>query len=380
MSRAYDVIVAGCGAMGSAALRALARRGLRVLGLDRFAPPHDQGSTHGQSRIIREAYFEDPVYVPLIQRAYLLWDELERESGQPLLLTTGGLMIGAPDSEIVRGALRSAREHGLAHELLDSAELRRRFPAFRPDPEMVGVWEPRAGVLAPEASVAAFLSGARTHGARLNANEPALAWRRDGDGVEVRTARGRYRAGQLVVAAGAWSRGLLPDLALPLAAERVVQFWFDPGADGERFDPRHCPISIWEHAPSRCFYAFPRIEGKVKAAIHHEGEPTDPDRVRREVAPEEAELLRALLARYLPAGGGAPVEAKTCMYTNTPDEDFVIDRHPEHECVLVVSACSGHGFKFAPAIGEVVSDLVVEGWTRWDVRRFAIARLAAARG
>ncbi len=379
MSPAYDVIVVGLGAMGSAAARALARRGARVLGLDRFAPPHDSGSSHGGSRIIREAYFEDPIYVPLVQRAYLLWEELAREFGKPLLLTTGGLMIGAHESALVRGAVLSATEHGLPYERLEPAELRRRFPAFRPGEEMIGIWEPRAGVLAPEESIAAFLAGARRHGAELRTNEPALSWRQDGEGFEVRTARGRYRAEKLVLAAGAWMRPLLPDLDLPLVVERVVQYWFDPGETRERFEPHHCPISIWEPEGGPFFYAFPMIEGRVKAALHHEGEPVDPDVVRREVAADESDTLRAMLERYLPVGGGAPVEAKTCMYTNTPDEDFVIDRHPGHEGVVIVSACSGHGFKFAPAIGEAVSDLVVEGWTRWDLARFGIGRLVGAK-
>ena len=217
MARAYDAIVVGLGAMGSAALRALSRRGWRVLGLDRFAPPHDRGSSHGQSRIIREAYFEDPSYVPLVRRAYLLWEELERESGRKLLLPTGGLMIGPPDGVLVAGALRSAREHQLAHECLDAIAMRKRFPIFHAGDEVVGVWEPRAGVLSPEASIEAFLTTARRHGAEVRVNEPALSWSAGETGVRVTTAGGRYAAGRLILCAGAWIPGLLRDLALPLA-------------------------------------------------------------------------------------------------------------------------------------------------------------------
>ena len=376
MARAYDAIVIGLGAMGSAALRALSRRGWRVLGLDRFAPPHDRGSSHGQSRIIREAYFEDPSYVPLVRRAHLLWEELERETGRKLLLSTGGLMIGPPDGVLVAGALRSAREHQLAHESLDSSTLRKRFPVFRVGDEVVGVWEPRAGVLSPEASIEAFLETARRHGAEVRVNEPALLWSAGETSVQVTTARGRYTAGRLVLCAGAWMPGLLQDLALPLAVERVVQLWFDPavGADGDAFAPERCPVWIWEHERDRFLYGFPISERGIKLARHHEGEPADPDHVRREVSDAEVAEVRTLIARCVPAAGGALRAAAVCLYTNTPDSHFVVDQHPRHPAVLIVSACSGHGFKFAPVIGEIVSDWAVDGVKRFDLERFMMER------
>jgi sarcosine oxidase len=374
MPRAYDAIVVGLGAMGSAALRALSRRGWRALGLDRFAPPHDRGSSHGQSRIIREAYFEDPSYVPLVQRACLLWEELERESGKKLLLPTGGLMIGPPDGVLVAGALRSAREHRLAHECLDASALRKRFPIFHAGEGVAAVWEPRAGVLAPEASIEAFLATARRHGAQVRTNEPALSWKACETGVQVTTARGRYTAGHLILSAGAWMPGLLRDPVLPLAVERVFQLWFDPASDAAAFAPERCPVWIWEHERDRFLYGFPISERGIKLARHHEGESADPDHVRREVSDAEVAEVRTLIARCVPAAGGALRAAAVCLYTNTPDSHFIIDQHPLHPAVLIVSACSGHGFKFAPVIGEIVSDWAVDGIQRFDLERFRVGR------
>lgn len=372
MAKRWDVIVVGLGAMGSAASRALARRGLSVLGLDAHRPPHTQGSSHGLARIIREAYFEHPSYVPLVQRAYLLWEELERESGARLFLRTGGIMIGPEDGTLVAGALRSANEHGLPYERLSAGAIRRRFPVFEPDPEMIGVWEPRAGVLFPEDAIAAFLAAATRAGATLHTHEPVQSWRADAAGCEVATALGTYRADRLVLAAGAWMSRLVPNLAPRLSVERVAQFWFDPAANREAFHATRCPISIWEYGPERWFYSFPLLGPGVKIALHHQGALVGVDAVDRVVAAGEALPLRELMSRYMPAANGPLTHTAACTYTNTPDGDFLIDRDPEHERVLYVSACSGHGFKFAPVIGEIVSDLVVEGWTRHDLSRFGL--------
>jgi sarcosine oxidase len=375
MTRTYDVAIAGLGAMGGASARALARRGLSVIGFDRFAPPHALGSSHGRSRIIREAYFEHPSYVPLVQHAHRLWEDLEREAGETLLVKTGGLMIGPREGMLVSGALASARQHGLEHELLDDAGISRRVPAMRPAPEMVGVWEPNAGTLFPEAGIAALLSSARGHGAILRVDEPVVSWRTDGDGVEVRTSRGIHRAGRLVLASGAWLPALAP--GLPLAVERVPLFWFEPVGGAGGFDPGRFPVFILEHAHDRFIYGFPRLDGAVKLARHHEGGPADPDRPRHGVAPEEVEAMRGLFRPFLPDADGPLRETAVCMYTNTPDGHFVIGPAPQHPAVTIVSACSGHGFKFAPAIGEIVADLVIEGRTRWDLGLFSPARFAA---
>jgi sarcosine oxidase len=372
VSATYDVVVCGLGAMGSAALRALSRRGLRVLGLDRFAPPHDLGSSHGLCRIIREAYFEHPAYVPLIQRAYLLWEELERETGRTLRLETGGVMVGPESGVLVSGALRSAREHRLPYELIDAAEIARRVPAFRPDPRMVGVWEPRAGVLFPEAAIAAFLEVARRHGAEIRTNTVALSWESDGaGGYRVRTNAGIVRAERLVLSAGAWLAGLVPDLGLPLTVERLVQFWFDPAGDRERLEPSRIPISIWEHAPGRFFYGFPLLDGRIKLAIHHEGEITDADRLRREVGPDEVEPLRALIRRYVPDADGPLAASAVCMYTNTPDDHFS-STHPLHparcrERGSATASVRAHGGEIAspPDRGHRALDLGMFRIGRW---------------
>ena len=375
MTPAFDVAIAGLGAMGSACARAISRRGLRVAGFDRFAPPHDRGSSHGKSRIIREAYFEHPAYVPLVRHALRLWDELELESGRTLRLRTGGLMVGPPEGQLVRGALASARAHDLPHEVIDAAAIARRVPALRPAPDMVGVWEPNAGALFPEAGIAAMLASAERHGATLHRDEPVTSWEAKDDGIEVRTTRGAYRAARLVLANGAWLSSLLP--GLPLTVERVPLFWFEPVADARDFDPDRFPIFILEHEHDRFIYGFPRMDGAVKLARHHEGEPADPDRLRRTVDDGEVDTMRALFRPYLPGADGPLRETAVCMYTNTPDGHFVIGKDARHPAAMVVSACSGHGFKFAPAIGEIVADLVAEGRTRWDLGLFSPDRFSA---
>lgn len=378
MSRSADVVIVGLGAMGSAAARALSRRGLRVIGLDRFTPPHALGSSHGDTRIIREAYYEHPAYVPLVQRAYLLWEEIEREAARPLLSRTGGLMIGPREGSLVRGALASATAHALPHEVLDAEAIARRVPAFRPRADWVGVYEPNDGVLRPEAGIAAMLASATRHGAALYTGEPALSWRADGAGVTVRTARGEIHAGACVLSAGAWMPQLLPDL--PLTVTRQVLFWFEPVGARTAHDSGWCPISIWEHAPERFFYSFPRAEMGVKVAIHGEGLPANPDALDRTVTPAEVAECRRLVQEYMPFASGPLMSTAVCMYTNTPDGHFVLDRHPESPQAIVVSACSGHGFKFAPAIGEAISDLIVEGSTRHDLSMFGARRWSGGLG
>ncbi len=373
MTQVHDVAVLGLGAMGSAALRHLARAGLNVAGIERFESPHAHGSSHGGSRIIREAYFEDPRYVPLVQRAYDEWAALERDTGRSLTLTTGGVMIGSRGGVLVAGAIASAEAHALPYELLDATALHDRFPAFRPASHMVGVWEPRAGVLFPEECIAAHLEAAARAGASIETNAGVTSWRATGGEVEITTDRGITRARQLVLATGAWLGSHLSASCLPITIERVVQAWFEP-VRTENLAPERCPITIWEYEENLFFYAFPLLNGAVKAALHHQGEATDPDRVRRDVAAEEIERIRDPLSRHMPDAAGRWLDAKTCMYTNTPDEHFVLDRHPDHPEVLIVSACSGHGFKFASAIGAVIAELVRDGKTSADIGLFELSR------
>jgi sarcosine oxidase len=372
----YEIAIVGLGVIGSAAAWQLARRGRRVLGLDRYAPPQSHGSSHGRTRIIREAYFEHPLYVPLVQRAYELWADLERAGGQTLMRRTGGLMLGVPASSVVAGALRSAREHALAHEELTAADVRHRFPGLVPADDMAAVLEPRAGLLFPEACVEALQQQARAGGAVLEHDQPMTSWYADGSGVTVTTPRRRYRAGHLLLSAGPWLPRLVEPLELHLQVERQLSHWFEPTGAREAFDASRCPVTIWEQAPGRIFYTVPDPGGQgLKAGIHHEGEMTDPDSVRRQPGPEDESRVRALLARYMPSANGRLLEARVCLYTNTPDQHFLIDRHPGYAQVILASPCSGHGFKFAPAIGEVLADLLMDGRSRFDLSPFALGRL-----
>ena len=372
---AADVIVVGLGAMGSAAAWQLARRGRRVLGFDRFSPPHTMGSTHGRSRILREAYFEHPGYVPLLRRAYECWAQLEQESGRTLLRRTGGLMAGPEEGVLLRGARRSAVEHAVPHEVLTAGEIRRRFPGFAPPDDTVGVLEARAGMLWPEGCVEAALELARGHGAELRTNEPVTSWRADGDGVAVTSAGGTHRAQRLILSAGPWMPSLLGVLGRPLTVERQLFHWFEAARRPELFRPDRCPVAVWEYAPDRIFATQPDTGDGMKAGIHHEGEATDPDHVRREPTAEDEAAMRRLVERYLPDAAGRLREARVCLYTNTPDHHFLIDVHPDHPQVIVASPCSGHGFKFASVIGEILADLATEGRSRFDLSPFALSRL-----
>jgi sarcosine oxidase len=370
LSDTYDVAIAGLGVIGGAAAAELARRGLRVIGFDRFEPPHAFGSSHGQTRIIREAYFEHPVYVPLVQRAYELWRGLERATGRTLLTETGGLMIGRPDSVLVAGARRSAERHRLQHALLDAAQVRTRFPALNPDDDMIAVLEPRAGVLFVEDCLQAQLAQAVEHGAQLFMAEPVLRWSDNGDRVRIVTARRDIQARQLILAAGAWAGGLLGELTSPFSIERQVLHWFVPPRAAAEFAPARLPIHLWQFDGSRFFYGFPDMGAGVKAGFHHDGEITQADAVRRAVDRTEVDGIRTVVRRFLPAADGDPRESSICLYTNTPDEHFLLDRHPLARHVLIASPCSGHGFKFAPVVGEILVDLIEGNASRFDLTLF----------
>ncbi|MBC8163999.1 MAG: N-methyl-L-tryptophan oxidase [Roseiflexaceae bacterium] len=378
MAQGYDTIIIGLGAMGSAAAYQLARRGQRVLGLERYTPGHTHGSSHGRSRIIRQAYFEGAAYVPLLLRAYELWRELERESGEDIMRLTGGLMIGQPAHITVAGALVSAQQHGLPYELLDAAALRRRYPMLQPDASTVALYEQNAGVLRPEAAIQAYLRLAAARGAELRFEQPALSWRADARGVQVTTGRGNYEAAQLIIAPGAWAPQLLAELALPLVVERQVLYWFAPKGGYAAYQPDRFPIFIWEIEDHMQFYGFPAEQHApfgVKTAFFRNGEACTAETCDRVVRPDEVAGIRAAIDRLIPDLGGELIAAQTCLYTTTPDEHFILAKHPHHANVTVASPCSGHGFKFASAIGEVLADLASEGATKqpiglFDPRRF----------
>ena len=361
--------------MGAALAWRLARRGLRVVGLDRFHPPHALGSTHGHSRIIREAYYEHPQYVPIVQRAFGLWAELEAEARTRLYQPTGGLMIGPAEGALVGGASASADRHGVPVEAWTREELARRVPALMPPADAIALFEPRAGVLDPERSVSALLSGASALGADLRFDTLVTGVEATASGAVVRTQDGgRFEAERVVLAAGGWLTTLVPDLALPLLVERAVQYWFSTDGD-RRYSPDALPIFLLEAPDGRMLYGLPDQGHGLKLAEHHSGETTTADAVRREVESHEPERFVEFAAPFVP-GLGAPSATAVCLYTNTPDEHFILDRHPRHEQVYLLSACSGHGFKFAPAIGELVAD-DLEGRTPFaELTPFRLSRFA----
>jgi sarcosine oxidase len=357
----FDVIVVGLGAMGSAAAYHLARRGRRVLGIEAFGPGHQLGSSHGESRIIRLAYFEHPDYVPLLRRAYALWAELERESNLSLLTLSGGLMIGQPDSGVVAGALASAQQHGLEHAVLEAAEVRRRYPALNLADDEVALWEPRAGYLRPEHCIDAHRHLAEQRGAELHYDEPVRAWDASSAGVEIHTAARTYTAEHAVFTCGARMSSVLGDAIPPIRAERIPLFWLQP-TEPELFEPGRLPIYLWEIGPGAHVYGFPHVEWPgVKVARHHSGDYCDPDAVDRTLNAEDERRLRSAIAERLPALNGPIVSSLICLYENSPDEHFLIDHLPEHANVVYGGGFSGHGFKFSSVVGEILADLVTHG-------------------
>ena len=361
----FDVIVVGIGAMGSATAFQLARRGLRVLGLEQFDIPHALGSSHGQSRMIRMAYFEHPDYVPLLRRAYQLWHELEELSGQKLLYLTGGLYMGPQSGEVVGGSLRSAREHGLPHELFDADELRRRYPQFQVPRDWMAMYEPDAGFLLPERVVAAYANAALAAGAELHGRERVVAWRDEGRGVTVRTDRAEYHAGHLVFCGGPWSGTLIGDLGVSLVVTRQVMVWVWP-RQPQRFALGGFPVWAIDHLDGTLHYGFPMMPDVpgLKIAHHAPGAVTNPDHVARDPQPGDEQTVRPILREMIPDANGSLLSMKVCLYTNSPDGHFIIDRHPAHERVTIACGFSGHGFKFASVVGEILADLAMSGATK----------------
>ncbi len=375
----YDAIVVGSGAMGSSIANQLAARGVRTLVLEKFTLNHPYGSSHGRTRIIRTAYAEHPSYVPMVRRAFELWRELETRSGRRLLVMTGGLMIGRPGTWLVKGTLRSAKEHRLPHSVLSPREVAERFPPFKLGEHEVAVHEDEAGFLFAEECIQAMKDGAEEEGAEFRFGESVTGWDSRGDSVSVRTSKGSYSAGKIVLAAGAWLPYLVPELRLPLTCERQTVFWFKPKRDAEAFSPERMPVYVWELARRGIFYGIPDNGDGVKAAQTHGGTLTTPENVERRVTPRDQKPVRDFLKEHLPSAEGKVLSSTTCIYTDTPDSDFIIDFHPKDRKVLIVSACSGHGFKFASVIGEIVSDLTLEGKTRRNVSFLRVSRFGRQR-
>ncbi len=368
-----DVIVVGVGGMGSAAADALAGRGQQVLALEQFEIAHGRGASHGRTRIVRQAYFESPAYIPLLRRAYALWDDLPSAWS---LRRVGCLMLGAAGSPVVTGAAASAAAWDIAVQTLTAPEVRRRFPQFAPRPDDVAVLETDAGYVRPEETVAFLAGRARRRGATVLTGERVLDWELTGQGVRVRSTGGVHEARRLVLTAGAWTPGLAGSLGLPIRVERRVMHFYEPSADQRGFGPALMPTFIWDLDSGDSIYGFPRdgADG-VKVGFHDRGPETDPDQPQPDGSPEEVEAMRAVLAERLPDVPGRHVRSVGCTYAMTPDHDFVLGLVPGTEDRVVVAAgFSGHGFKFVPVVGEVLADLAIEGQTPFDLGFLAPGR------
>jgi sarcosine oxidase len=366
----FDVIVLGTGGVGSAALYYSARGGARTIGLDRFIAPHNRGSSHGQTRIIRQAYFEHSDYVPLLLESYQLWSEIEQLIGKRLYWETGLLQIGPKDGVVVPGVLRSAQEHGLKVESLSAKDVETRWPHLRVPTDMKGVLEPKAGYLLVEECVASFLSAAREAGAEISAPCEVLGWE-PGTPIRLNTTEGTLTTNQLIITAGAWAGSLLDDLNLRLRVLRKAILWFNA-----KTGAGNLPCYLYE-LPNTIMYGFPAIDGRIKVAEHSGGtQVEDPMRYDRNLDPHDAEQALNFLNECLPAAANGLAEHQTCLYTMTPDENFMIDRHPEHANVVFAAGLSGHGFKFTPVLGKALADMALTGATSMPLDFLKLSRFS----
>ena len=370
----YDAIVIGVGGMGSAAVYHLARRGLQVLGLEKHAIPHEMGSSHGYSRMIRYTLQEHPSYVPLVRRSYELWHEMEETAGEELMVTTGSIRAGAHDSPFFLNAKEACDLHSIPYEILTASEVNKRFPGYRFPEEISSVYQADGGFLLPERCIVTHVQAAERAGADVHSQETVLDWEVRGDGVQVRTDRDTYTAGRLVVTVGPWAANLVPELAAYAVPERQVMGWFQPERP-ELYTAEIFPVFGVFTEEGR-YYGFPShaVPGFKIGRAHHLLQKVDPDAIDREVHPEDEEILRQAVNRYFPLAAGKLLDRQTCMYTNTPDEHFMIGTLPGQPQVSVAAGFSGHGFKFASVIGEIMADLAQNGATEHDINLFRLDR------
>ena len=381
MSEQYDVIVIGLGAMGSATCHELARRGVRVLGIEQFGIPHSMGSYHSGSRVIRLCYYEHPNYVPLLYSAYKGWERLERDSGESLLNLTGGIYMGPEDCEFIQGTLRTAREHDLPHEPLTHAQLARRYPQFHLPEDHVGVYEPKAGYLLPEACICALVQLALRHGAEIHGQEEVLGWDDHESHISVRTQRATYEAGHVIFTAGAWTSKLLGDIGVELEVTRHVIGWVWPKKP-ELFELGTLPIWGIDDPTGYFYYGFPLMPGVagMKIARHYAGRSTTIDTIDRTIHPADEDDFRPAISKLLPDSFGSLLSMGICLYTNSPDRHFIVDRHPDCPRAILAAGFSGHGFKFATVMGEILADLALDGRTDHPVDFLGLGRFADSPG
>ena len=374
LSQEFDCIVIGVGGMGSSTLYNLAKRGRRVLGLEQFDIPHAEGSSHGVNRIIRLAYYEHPSYVPLLRRAYELWSEIESVTGEQLLYKTGSIDTAPSGHEVFEGSLESCLLHDIPHRVLNHAQINEEFPGYQLPPGHMGLLQGDGGFVLSERSIVAYTNAAMSTGAEIHAREVVSGWEPDQGGVRVFTDRGEYTAERLVITAGAWTSGMVPildDLAVP---ERQVLAWLQP-IDGSLYTPEVFPVFNAYFDEGR-YYGFPvyGIPGFKVGRYHHLEEVIDPDFAIKTVNSEDEAVLRSAVERYFPKANGTTMTLKTCMFTNTPDEHFIVDLLPANSQVAVAAGFSGHGFKFASVIGEILADLAINGETEHNIDLLKIDR------
>ena len=370
----YDAIVIGIGGMGSATVYHLARRGWKVIGLERYGIPHEMGSSHGYSRMIRYTLQEHPNYVPLVHRAYELWHKLEDSCRETLVITTGSVRSGPPNSYFFKKAKEACDAHDISYEILTGHELNKRFPGYQFPDEISSIFQSDGGFLLPERCIVNHVRGAEESGAEIHSHENVLNWEPQGDGVEVQTDQGVYTAKRLIITAGAWAGKLVPAVMNHALPERQVLGWFETKKP-ELFQPANFPV-FGILAEEGRYYGFPTysVPGFKIGRSHHLLQNVDPDQMDREVHAEDEAVLRQAVNRYFPQAAGRLLESKTCIYTNTPDEHFMIGVLPDNPQVSIAAGFSGHGFKFASVIGEIMADLAQHGETSHDIELFRLDR------
>ena len=375
MNNTSDVIIIGLGAMGSATSMFLSHNGIKVIGFDSYSPPHEFGSSLGHTRVIREAYHEGTTYVPIVQRAYEIWLEMNENSKVPIIETYGGLLIGRKTGDI-ENALKSANKYDIPIKKMTSDEISQKFSVLNPPKEYIGLLESRGGAVFVENSINHMLNTALNNGSIHKYNERVVRWSKKSNYYLVETNLGNYKAEKLVFSSGAWITKLIPTLKLPIKIERQVLFWFSPRKNPDKFKSINLPNSGWDLDNGLSFYTMPNLENRgFKVAMHHNGEFVDPDTLIRESNDSDLKMVRGFLEEYIPDGNGELIDSKVCMYTDTPDQDFLIDSHPDDENIIICSPCSGHGFKFTPAIGEICSSLIINNSTKFDLDKFSLERL-----
>lgn len=374
MRSQYDVIIVGAGSMGMAAGYFLAKQGVSTLLIDSFNPPHSNGSHHGDTRIIRHAYGEGRQYVSLALRAQSLWSELQQESGQHLFHQTGVLSVGTLSSSFINEIVASGLEYSLPLDVLTSSQIKNNWPGISVPDDFIGCFESTSGVLFSEDCIRAYRLLALNNGASLLCDNPVTDIQISESSVIVQTKQGRFTAEKLIISSGAWTGKILKSLPLQILRKTVA--WFE--VDEALFDSNRFPAFIFSLA-SENYYGFPSIGGSgLKIGRHDSGQITDPDNINREFGayPEDEDEVRQFLQRYMPEASGRVKQGSVCLYTKTPDENFIIDWHPEYSNVAIAAGFSGHGFKFSSVVGEILSEMVIKGRTQYDISQFSLSRFA----